>query len=86
MTDLEKYELVNKCETIEELQAAIQLLANKNGMISGRARMFNAAIMALKTRMYIKGEGTFPNVMTRMFGIRQQAMYIKFFEDLRKEI
>ena len=43
MTDLEKYELVNSCESIQELQNAI-LKIGESGMIEGRKITFNAEI------------------------------------------
>ena len=75
MTDLEKYEAVNKCETLEELAECILSFANK-GLIKGRTKIFNAGMMAAACRQY---DLTFHSTLTREFGIRQQAMMILFY-------
>lgn len=81
MNDLEKYELINSCETTEELQAAILKLADENGVIQGRSKSFKAAIMAELARGFILDKtGALPStVITRNWGLRQQAIYIKHY-------
>lgn len=84
MSDLEKYNAVNACETKEELHSVILSFADENGMIQGRDRKFRAGLMAVGALHYI-ATGYNLNSMTREFGIRQQAMYIKHYtnkEDL----
>ena len=76
MTDLEKYEAVNKCETLEELAQVIESFADELGNIQGRAREFEARKMANNCRRYSL---SIHNSLTREFGIRQQAMYILFY-------
>jgi hypothetical protein len=82
MTDLEKYQAVNACETIKELQACILTFGGESGMIQGRTRIFNANEMAINAELYYLGDGYYPppNVLTREFGIRQQAMYLHFYK------
>jgi hypothetical protein len=77
LTDLEKYELVNRCETSTALSEAILKMANpKTGMIRGRLKEFNAERMAANVNAVISG---FPaNLLTREYGIRQQALYLKY--------
>lgn len=79
MDNLEKYELVNKCETIEELESAVKALAGEDGLIQGRTRKFDANKMASYVGSVVKGLGPI-NVLTREFGIRQQALYLKFYQ------
>ena len=76
LTELERYETVNACETADDLSKAILSMADANGMIQGRSRSFVASKMAGYPAAVIAGECT-PNVLTRMYGIRQQALYIK---------
>ncbi len=76
MTDLEKYEKVNKCESLEELAQTIESFSDENGMIKGRIRPFEANTMAAFCRSYCS---SLHNTLTREFGIRQQAMYIIFY-------
>jgi hypothetical protein len=73
---LQKWERVNQCETVKELEACILDFADVNGMIQGRTRLFNAENMVRGLRLYMK-DASAPNLITREFGLRQQAMYIK---------
>ena len=80
MTKQDAYEAVNKCETYEELAKVIRKIG-VDGMIQGRIRPFDSEKMAgacenFDTYMNV-GK---PNVLTREFGIRQQAMYIYYSE------
>lgn len=78
MTELEKYELVNSCESIKELQNAI-LKIGESGMIEGRKRIFDSEKMANWVPVIIKENG-YPNYLTRKWGIRQQALYLREYE------
>lgn len=77
-TDLEKFQAVNKCETIAQLQSLILEFADSDGNIQGRTRKFNAEKIAKGAMQYFLSEDP-PSVLTREFGIRQQAMHIKHF-------
>lgn len=80
--DLDRFYLVNECETIEELQEAILSFADERSEIKGRTRYFNAQKMADFALKYYQDESKNevypPNLLTRNWGIRQQAMYIKW--------
>lgn len=76
MTELEKYEAVNKSETLKELAEVIESFADEKGFIQGRDRNFNAGVMASICRRYNLSEH---NMLTREFGIRQQAMCLLFY-------
>ena len=76
MNQLECYELVNKAETIEALANAILEIADKEtGMIKGRTNEFNAKQMANALKFCIETHSNY-NMLTREYGIRQQAMYL----------
>ena len=81
---LELYEAVNVCETVEQLCAALDNVSVV-GLIQGRTRVFDAEDMKAGLIGYISGTHTIPNVITREFGLRQQAMYIKYYNELRIE-
>ena len=84
MTVLEKYEVVNQCETVDDLIAAIYKCA-EDGMIIGRHREF----LALKMANYVEDvilHNMTPDLLTRSWGIRQQALYIKYYFDIEKTI
>lgn len=80
MTREEIYDRVNQCETLKELSSVIKDLADKNGDIQGRTKKFNANQMA---KMCLDFKKHFydlnANVLTREYGIRQQAMYIAYY-------
>ena len=72
---------VNSCETAEELSEVILSLADEDGAIQGRDRKFPADRMAEAVSEVVKGN-LMPNVLTREYGIRQQALYIRYYENL----
>jgi len=71
------YQLVNTSETLKELADAIRLAGDKEGRIQGRTRTFDANKMASYCENY---ESMPKNTLTREYGIRQQALYILYFE------
>ena len=72
----EKYDAVNKCETLDELADLILEFSDANGYIHGRVRPFLAQPMSEACRQF---KHFSPNRLTREFGIRQQAMYISYY-------
>lgn len=75
LTDLEKYDRVNSAESIEELQEAIKLIANEQGHIKGRNDVFTVDQQVTAARLVVEGKVP-ARTLTRMFGIRQQALYL----------
>jgi hypothetical protein len=81
MTKQDAYEAVNSCETYEELAEAIRKIG-VDGMIQGRIRPFDSEKMAKACENFGSYmELKMPNILTREFGIRQQAMYIYYSEN-----
>jgi hypothetical protein len=78
MTELEKWQLVNQCETQAQLADAITKFSDSEGMIQGRERKFEASKMIIGLSYFFTDEMP-ANVLTREFGIRQQAIYLKTF-------
>ena len=78
MTELETWQMVNQAETAQSLAFIINKLADPEGMIQGRERKFDAAKMVIGLKMFMEDEMP-ANVLTREFGIRQQAIYLKTF-------
>ena len=78
MNELLKYEDVNKCETLEELSLVILSLANSKGLIEGRNKNFVASVMSDICKNYCVAQH---NMLTREYGIRQQAIYILFYNN-----
>ena len=74
MTDLEKYEAVNKCKTLKELSEVV-LQISEGGIIKGRTRSFDAVTMADNCSRFTLN---YYRTLTREFGIRQQAIMICF--------
>ena len=77
--ELDKYQLVNRCQTIEALENAIMAIGSENnGMIHGRTRLFSAKNMSSYVREVVS-LALPANLLTRNYGIRQQALYLSFF-------
>lgn len=76
MNELEKYELINSCENVAELEDAIIKIAEPSGMINGREKQFDAKYMSSFVRCIVN-DSCDPRYLTRNYGIRQQALYIK---------
>lgn len=76
MTDLERYELVNMCESLGELSNAVMIISDSNNEIRGRNQTFKADVVARNCRDF---SAVHPELLTRSFGIRQQAMYINHY-------
>jgi len=76
MTELQKWQAVNRCENGKALHDLIIQFADEDGMIQGRERKFSATQMAHHVHDVMQNE--YPNnLLTREFGIRQQALYLK---------
>ena len=78
MEELQKYQRVNQCETPEALYQCILDFADQDGQIQGRTRKFDAQRMADNAKLYFSDQMP-PNVLTREYGLRQQAIYIKYY-------
>lgn len=76
MTEIAKWRLINSCETVSDLEDAIIAIANPLGLIDGRARQFDAKYMASWVRCIVN-DSCDPRYLTRNYGIRQQALYLK---------
>lgn len=85
MTDLEKYNRVNSCETIEELCECIRKFSTNKGAISGRTRVFMSESMVKNAIEYYDDNTNQvpPNGVTRVFGLRQQLMYLKYYKPFK---
>jgi len=76
MTELETWQLVNQAETQAQLADVITKLTDSEGMIQGRVRKHDAIKMIVGLS-YFMTDDLPANVLTREFGIRQQAIYLK---------
>ena len=83
MTELEKYQAVNKIEDFDDFERVLLSFASEDGQIQGRTRVFDAKKMVAQARDYYNNQQQFgenPNIVTREFGLRQQLMYIKYYK------
>ena len=74
--ELNFYKKVNQTKDLEQLSEVMREIADENGMIQGREKCFSVEKMIIGLNMFMKDEMP-PNVLTREFGIRQQAIYLK---------
>lgn len=78
--ELWKWELINSCETVENLEVAIISISDPiTGTIRGRAREYSAERMASRVKDVVGGYLPV-NILTRSYGIRQQAVYLRTVE------
>jgi hypothetical protein len=81
MTELEKFRAVNLCETVEDLTNAIKLIADpETGKVQGRVKEFDSQRMSGYVSLVVN-EGAPANLLTREFGIRQQALYLRYCKE-----
>lgn len=78
MTELQKWQEVNQCETQAQLADLLSKFADSEGMIQGRERKFDASKMIIGLSYFMVDQMP-ANVLTREYGIRQQAIYLKTF-------
>jgi len=78
MTELEKYQLINSSESVEDLQRNIELISDDTGHIKGSMNYFNASTQALAVRVFME-DACRSTMLTRSYGIRRQAIYLKFY-------
>lgn len=79
MTELEKYELVNSAESTEELLQAVQNIYIETDRV-GRTGNLDKERMLIHILEFIIGMNIPANSITRQYGIRQQAMYLKYYK------
>lgn len=77
MTQLQKFEKINQCETVAELEEAI-ISISEDGVVHGRGKNLDAIKLAAKVNMVVKKQIP-ANVLTREYGIRQQALYLSHY-------
>ena len=78
MTEIQRWEFINQAETSKALAIAIRDIMDEDGMIQGRTRKFDGEKMIIGLDMFMKDEAP-ANVITREYGLRQQAIYLKHF-------
>lgn len=83
MDELEKYELINKAETVEELKEAMEAISEK-GMIKGRRKSYIADEMIAMVD-FIYNDNYPLNFLTRNYGIRQQMLYLLHYNKKRND-
>ena len=83
---LEFYEMVNSCETIEELVSAIEEISYQyDGLIPGRSRFFKSIDQIRNAKLFYSNPDMYnANTVTRSFGLRQQLIYITYYTILNK--
>ncbi len=75
LTEIEKWECVNRTSTFEELKQAMLLVADVEGNIQGRYNVFPAQKMYEGVDKILHGDEAL-NYLTRNYGIRSQFVYL----------
>lgn len=83
LDELGKYQAVNRCESASELEIAMRLISDDSLTIKGLTKTFDLKKSIWYMYKFIDDENGVvpPNVLTRAYGIRQQAMYIKYYKE-----
>lgn len=84
LSEIEKWEVINRTTTFEELKDAILLIADEDGYIRGRQSLFDKDNMRNRVDLVLNGEPF--NLLTRSYGIRQQFIYLNTILWLRNQI
>lgn len=77
LTEVEKWRIINDSETFDQLKDNIKRLADEDGSIMGRIRPFLAEKQI--NNVDIVKAGYPANILTRSYGIRQQAIYLLYY-------
>lgn len=72
------YQLVNASETAKDLKNAINEIGISYGYIPGQNKILDTESQKACVDRVIHQNAPY-NLLTRSFGIRQQAMYIKYY-------
>ena len=75
--DLKIFNEVIKCETYEQLAKVIGKLTNVRGEMQGTDKVLDGRSAKEACLDFVNQP---PNSLTRMYGIRQQALYIRYYE------
>lgn len=77
MDELNKWRRINECESIIELEEAIIAISDPaTKTIRGRTKEYSAEKMASRVKDVVGGYLPV-NILTRSYGIRQQAIYLR---------
>lgn len=74
---------INRSESKEDLLRNLKEYADEDGFIKGVSKKLSLDKLTRGIEGYFDGTLN-PNYITRELGLRQQAMYIKYYEDLDK--
>lgn len=72
MTDIEMYELVNSCETVEELESAVKQIANAKDCTDIETERLVSSVNK------VVNLGAIVDSLPKDYGVRQQALYLKY--------
>ncbi len=74
-----KFEEINRAETFAQLSQAILNIADRDGNIQGRNILFSAKELSQQCLELRDDEHKNWNLLTREYGIRQQAIYLDYY-------
>lgn len=81
--EISKWQIVNSCETVEDLQLAINVIAEEGKTPFGNGER-DAKKLADRVPAVVSGEIA-AKTLTRKYGIRQQSLYLKYYTELEKK-
>lgn len=75
LSELDRWELVNSCKTVDDLKAAVERL----GIVRGSNDVHTSVSINHNINLVYSDDYPY-NTLTRAYGIRQQLMYIMYYE------
>lgn len=78
MEEVEKWKLVNGCQTKKELLDAVDTICDGSIIIGNTGKPYDADKIK-RSIMAVMSNKAFANVVTRAYGIRQQVLYLMHY-------
>lgn len=75
MNELQKYQLINSCESVSDLKAATYSIGD---IIISSGKNWTPKLMCEYIDGIVRGDFEY-NMATRKYGIRQQLMYLIYY-------
>ena len=79
--ELIRFQVVNKADSLKSLLAAIEVMGGEEGLLQGSQQLWDVDQQKAGLELFAKGLAV-PNILTRTYGLRQQAMYLAYYGKL----
>ena len=77
MNELSKWQLINSCDSVKELENAFDLIFT-DSVVAGKKQNHNKELMRMNIKHVVSGDAP-ASALTREYGLRQQAIYLQYY-------